>query len=56
MSYLTSLKTTLTIAILAVAAGFVAPIPTTEPEVRTSYIVQGQSLDAVLAAVGELEC
>jgi hypothetical protein len=29
--------------------------PTTEPEVRTSYIVQGRSLDTVLAAVGELD-
>jgi hypothetical protein len=50
-----SLKTSLIIATLAVAAGFVALNPTTEPEIRTSYIVQGRSLDAVLAAVGELD-
>ncbi|MGB5246331.1 MAG: hypothetical protein WBN34_07270, partial [Woeseia sp.] len=55
MNYWTSLKLAAITATLAVTAGLFLLQPTAETEVRTSYIVQGQSFEAVLDAVSELD-
>ncbi|MGB5346634.1 MAG: S8 family serine peptidase, partial [Woeseia sp.] len=55
MNYWTPLKLYVLGAALAVAAGLFVQQHVSEPEVRTSYIVQGQDFQAVLAAVSELD-
>ena len=55
MRTLMSLKKMIIAATLAISLCVAASIPTAEPETRTSYIVQGASFDAVLAAVGEFD-
>ena len=55
MSRMTSLKYLALAATLAIVMSAAALIPTAEPEVRTSYIVQGKSFESVLAAIGELD-